>query len=50
MDSLPSYSSQSVRCALFVSGLHNMALLELLDLDAADDTQTINTLVSISLR
>ncbi|OWR43938.1 hypothetical protein KGM_200862 [Danaus plexippus plexippus] len=49
VDSLPSYSSQSVRCALFVSGLHNMALLELLDLDAADDTQTINTLWEASL-
>ncbi|KAL4719586.1 hypothetical protein ACJJTC_016411 [Scirpophaga incertulas] len=47
-ETLASYSDGAVRCALFVSGLHNMALLCLLD--AANHTpSTINTLWEASL-
>lgn len=46
LELLPEYSKHAVKCALFVSGLHNMALLALLDTDAANDADTINALVS----
>lgn len=46
IDLLPEYSKHAVKCALFVSGLHNMALLALLDTLATDDVDTINSLVS----
>nr|XP_026488174.1 uncharacterized protein LOC113394919 [Vanessa tameamea] len=46
---LPSYSENAVKCALFVSGLHNMALLALLDMEAANDADTINSLWETSL-
>lgn len=49
LDLLPEYSKHSVKCALFVSGLHNMALLALLDTDAANDVDTINNLWETSL-
>lgn len=45
LELLPEYSKHAVKCALFVSGLHNMALLALLDTDAANNVETINTLV-----
>ncbi|XP_045498734.1 uncharacterized protein LOC123696518 isoform X1 [Colias croceus] len=43
------FASRAVRCALFVSGLHNVALLELLDLEAANDADIINSLWETSL-
>lgn len=46
LDALPEYSQHAVKCGLFVSGLQNMALLALVDLEAANDTDTINSLVS----
>ncbi|CAH0715280.1 unnamed protein product, partial [Brenthis ino] len=49
IDALPTYSERAVKCALFVSGLHNMALLALLDIDAANNTDTINALWETSL-
>ncbi|XP_049873652.1 uncharacterized protein LOC126372113 [Pectinophora gossypiella] len=49
LDILPEYSQHAVKCALFVSGMHNMALLALLDLDAANDADTINALWETSL-
>ncbi|XP_052741595.1 uncharacterized protein LOC112057897 isoform X2 [Bicyclus anynana] len=49
VETLPTYSAEAVKCALFVSGLHNMALLSLLDLDAANDADTINSLWETSL-
>ncbi|CAB3227293.1 unnamed protein product [Arctia plantaginis] len=49
LELLPEYSKHSVKCALFVSGLHNMALLALLDTEAANDADTINALWETSL-
>ncbi|XP_028159485.1 uncharacterized protein LOC114352183 [Ostrinia furnacalis] len=49
IDQLASYSQNAVKCSLFVSGLHNMALLAVLDAPAADDPETINTLWETSL-
>lgn len=49
LDILPEYSSHAVKCALFVSGLQNMALLALLDIEAANDADTINSLWETSL-
>ncbi|CAH1638405.1 unnamed protein product [Spodoptera littoralis] len=49
LELLPEYSKHAVKCALFVSGLHNMALLALLDTDAANNVETINTLWETSL-
>ncbi|CAK1580634.1 unnamed protein product [Parnassius mnemosyne] len=49
LDLLPEYSQHAVKCALFVSGLHNMALLALLEVDAADNVDTINNLWETSL-
>lgn len=49
LELLPEYSKHAVKCALFVSGLHNMALLALLDMDAANNVDTINTLWETSL-
>ncbi|KAJ0176410.1 hypothetical protein K1T71_007589 [Dendrolimus kikuchii] len=46
---LPEYSKHAVKCALFVTGLHNMALLALLDVEAANDVDTINSLWETSL-
>ncbi|XP_052753204.1 uncharacterized protein LOC113520712 [Galleria mellonella] len=40
---------RAVRCALFVSGLHNMALLALLDASAGHSPDTINALWETSL-
>ncbi|KOB76135.1 Uncharacterized protein OBRU01_06225, partial [Operophtera brumata] len=44
LDALPAYSERAVKCALFVSGLQNMALLALVDVAAANDADTINSL------
>ncbi|XP_072949589.1 uncharacterized protein HPS4 [Epargyreus clarus] len=49
IDALPDYAANAVKCALFVSGLHNMALLALLDTDAANDAEIINQLWETSL-
>ncbi|XP_068633282.1 uncharacterized protein HPS4 isoform X2 [Battus philenor] len=49
LELLPAYSEHAVKCALFVSGLHNMALLALLDVEAADNVDTINSLWETSL-
>ncbi|KAG6454895.1 hypothetical protein O3G_MSEX008920 [Manduca sexta] len=49
LELLPSYSKHAVKCGLFVSGLHNMALLALIDVDAANDVETINALWETSL-
>ncbi|KAJ2949329.1 hypothetical protein O0L34_g6282 [Tuta absoluta] len=49
LDLLPEYSQHAVKCGLFVSGLHNMALLALIDVDAANDFDTINSLWETSL-
>ncbi|XP_075977593.1 Hermansky-Pudlak syndrome 4 protein [Anticarsia gemmatalis] len=49
LELLPEYSKHAVKCALFVSGLHNMALLALLDTEAANDVDTINSLWETSL-
>lgn len=49
IDGLPEYSQHAVKCGLFVSGLQNMALLALVDLDAANDVDTINSLVRSSV-
>ncbi|XP_047504276.1 uncharacterized protein LOC125049176 [Pieris napi] len=48
-ETLPDYTSHAVKCALFVSGLHNMALLALMDVEAANDPETINSLWETSL-
>ncbi|GBP48960.1 Hermansky-Pudlak syndrome 4 protein [Eumeta japonica] len=49
IDSLPTYSSNAVRTALFVSGLQSMALMVLVELQAADDSELINSLWETSL-
>ncbi|PZC85833.1 hypothetical protein B5X24_HaOG215195 [Helicoverpa armigera] len=49
LEILPEYSKHAVKCALFVSGLHNMALLVLIDTEAANNVDTINTLWETSL-
>ncbi|XP_047029933.1 uncharacterized protein LOC124637470 [Helicoverpa zea] len=49
LEILPEYSKHAVKCALFVSGLHNMALLALIDTEAANNVDTINTLWETSL-
>ncbi|XP_045536443.1 uncharacterized protein LOC106719293 [Papilio machaon] len=49
LDALPEYGRAATKCALFVSGLHNMALLALIDLEAADNVDTINNLWETSL-
>ncbi|XP_053610209.1 uncharacterized protein HPS4 [Plodia interpunctella] len=49
LDLLPEYSKHAEKCALFVSGLHNMALLVLLDIEAALDAEIINSLWETSL-
>ncbi|KAL0838548.1 hypothetical protein ABMA28_016656 [Loxostege sticticalis] len=49
LELLASYSQHAVRCSLFVSGLHNMALLAVLDAQAAAEPETINTLWETSL-
>ncbi|CAK1551326.1 unnamed protein product [Leptosia nina] len=46
---IPEYSAHAVKCALFVSGLHNMALLALMDVEAANDPDIINSLWETSL-
>lgn len=50
LEALPSYAARAQRCGLFVSGLHNMALLALVDVSVADDPDVINSLVSNILR
>ncbi|KAJ8722308.1 hypothetical protein PYW08_004710 [Mythimna loreyi] len=49
LELLPEYSKHAVKCALFVSGLHNMALLALIDTEAANNVDTINSLWETSL-
>ncbi|XP_063364586.1 uncharacterized protein LOC134653168 [Cydia amplana] len=49
LEHLPSYTQHAVKCGLFVSGLHNMALLALVDVGAADDIDVINSLWETSL-
>ncbi|XP_026724952.1 uncharacterized protein LOC113491934 [Trichoplusia ni] len=49
LELLPDYSKHAVKCALFVSGLHNMALLALIDTEAANNVDTINSLWETSL-
>ncbi|XP_073956320.1 Hermansky-Pudlak syndrome 4 protein [Choristoneura fumiferana] len=49
LEALPSYTTRAQRCGLFVSGLHNMALLALVDVAAADDADVINSLWETSL-
>ncbi|XP_063536786.1 uncharacterized protein LOC134746319 [Cydia strobilella] len=49
LDLLPSYTQHAVKCGLFVSGLHNMALLALVDVSAAGDSDVINSLWETSL-
>ncbi|VVC90858.1 unnamed protein product [Leptidea sinapis] len=48
-DSICRYSARAEKCALFVSGLHNMALYVLMDTDAANNADTINSLWETSL-
>ncbi|XP_063383695.1 uncharacterized protein LOC134669983 [Cydia fagiglandana] len=49
LEQLPSYTQHAVKCGLFVSGLHNMALLALVDVSAAGDSDVINSLWETSL-
>ncbi|XP_063624458.1 uncharacterized protein LOC134796303 [Cydia splendana] len=49
LEQLPSYTQHAVKCGLFVSGLHNMALLALVDVNAAGDSDVINSLWETSL-
>ncbi|XP_047991851.1 uncharacterized protein LOC125230663 [Leguminivora glycinivorella] len=49
LELLPSYTQHAVKCGLFVSGLHNMALLALVDASAAGDSDVINSLWETSL-
>ncbi|XP_061716551.1 uncharacterized protein LOC133524500 [Cydia pomonella] len=49
LELLPSYTQHAVKCGLFVSGLHNMALLALVDVSAAGDSDVINSLWETSL-
>ncbi|CAH2048856.1 unnamed protein product, partial [Iphiclides podalirius] len=44
-----AYGERAVKCALFVSGLHNMALMALLELPAARQPDTVHALWETSL-
>ncbi|XP_060803263.1 uncharacterized protein LOC106140898 [Amyelois transitella] len=49
LEELPEFSKRAEKCALFVSGLHNMALLALIDTSAPLEAETINSLWETSL-
>ncbi|XP_048478657.1 uncharacterized protein LOC119694112 [Plutella xylostella] len=49
LDLLPEYSKHSVKTALFVCGLQNMALLVLVEMDKVDNPELINNLWETSL-